>query len=239
MRRPAASRRLFARLAAGEGLADLEEREVGEAARLVAGGGAQQAGQEVRAQVAHLRADRVLEPHRLVAAAEERRRLAVDEAVGDAFVEAERGDAAPGLALAALHRRQHRPRHPGRARERPALEPAQRGDAGDLLDEIRLALHVRPPGRHRDLTIAADAEAERRRGCAPARLGDRHADEALHPRGVETDSCARCPGTAPATSTLGSLAAAEIEDHPRGELHPERRERRDRRRARSGSGHRS
>ena len=55
---------LLARLAAGEDVADLEEREVGEAARLVAGGGAQQAGQQVGPQVAHLRADRVLEPHR-------------------------------------------------------------------------------------------------------------------------------------------------------------------------------
>ena len=64
--------RLLAGLAAGEDLADLEEREVGEAARLVAGGGAQEAGQQVGAQVAHLGADRVLEAHGLGAAAEER-----------------------------------------------------------------------------------------------------------------------------------------------------------------------
>ena len=73
-RRPAAWSALLAGLAAGEHGADLEEREVGEAAGLVARGGAQQAGQQVGAQVAHLGADRVLEPHRLGAAAEQRRR---------------------------------------------------------------------------------------------------------------------------------------------------------------------
>mgnify|MGYP000862503473 CR=1 FL=1 len=59
-------------------------------------GGAEEARQQVGAEVAHLRADRVLELDGLSAAAEELGGGAVDEAVGDALVEAEGGDTAAG-----------------------------------------------------------------------------------------------------------------------------------------------
>jgi hypothetical protein len=91
-RRPAV---LLGRLAAVEGMADLEQRQVHHAARLVARRGLQQAGQQRGAHVAHLRRDRVFQPRRIVAAAEELRRRLVDEAVGHAFVVAERGHGPP------------------------------------------------------------------------------------------------------------------------------------------------
>ena len=97
---------LFARFAAVEGRADLAQRKVREAARLIAGGGAQEAGQQVGAQVGHFRRDGIIHPHRIGAAAEKRRSLVVDEAVGDAFVVAQRGQRAAGGFLALLQGRQ-------------------------------------------------------------------------------------------------------------------------------------
>ena len=60
----------LARLPAGESGANLEKRHVGKAARLIAGGSLQQAGQQVGAHVAHVRGDRVLQPRRIGATAE-------------------------------------------------------------------------------------------------------------------------------------------------------------------------
>ncbi len=159
---------LLAGLAAGEDLADLEEGEVGVAAGLVAGGGAQEAGQEVGAEVAHLRGDRVLQADRL-AAAEEGGGGGVDEAVGDGLVVAEGGDAAAGLALAALHGGEDRAGHAGGAGQRAALEPGERGDAGDLLDEVGVALHVGAPGGGRGAAPSrVKPRAARMRACSGA-----------------------------------------------------------------------
>ena len=204
--------RLLARLAAGKDLADLEERQIGEAPRLVAGSGAQQARQQVRSQVAHLRADRVLEPHRLAAAAEELGRRLVDEAVGDALVEAERRDPPARLSLAALHRRQDRPGDAGGPRQRPTLEPAQRRDAGDLLDEIGLALHVRPPGRHERHAVRArrsKPSAVRIRSCSASGISmpTRRSTRAGSRRKRRVVSRHRAGDL-----DLGRLAAAELED---------------------------
>ena len=58
-----------------------------DAAGLVAGGGAQEAGEEVGAEVAHLGGDGVLEPHGLGGAAEEGGGGGVDEGVGDGLVQ--------------------------------------------------------------------------------------------------------------------------------------------------------
>ena len=164
MRDPGREARLVSRLTAGKTLSDLEEREIGEASGLIAGRGPQQAGQQVGAQMAHLRTDRILQPRRLPAAAEDRRRLAVDEAVGHAFVVAERRDPAARLPLAALRRRKDRPRHAGRTSQRPALEPRERGDPCDLLDKIRRTLNVWTPGWRRHLeqvTTFGGGETER------------------------------------------------------------------------------
>jgi hypothetical protein len=62
--------RLLARLAAGKHRAQFEERQIHEAARLVARRRRQQPRQQVGAQMRHLAGDRVFQPHRLAAAAE-------------------------------------------------------------------------------------------------------------------------------------------------------------------------
>ena len=129
-------------------------------------------GQQVRAQVAHLRADRVLQPHRLAAAAEERGRRAVDEAVGHALVEAERGDPPPRLALAALHRRQDRPRDPG-GRASSGLPSSPVSEATRAISSTRSASPCtsgRQDGtRHLERAPRRAARSRARSGCAPAR----------------------------------------------------------------------
>ena len=147
---------------------------------------------------------------------------AVDEAVGDGLVEAEGGDAAAGLALAALGGGEDGLRHAGGAGERAALELGEGGDAGDLLDEVGLALDVGAPGGGRGL-VAAEGEAEGGEDADLLGLGDVHADEAGDARGVEAVAAARV-GDAAGDDDLGGLAAAEVEDHPGGELDAEGRE---------------
>ena len=159
----------------------------GEAARLVARRGLQQAGQQGGAHVAHLGRDRVGQHRRVVAAAEQRGRGLVDEAVGHAFVVAQRRRGAP--------RRSARASACGvrigfgtpacGARHRLALQLGQRGDARHLLDQIGLALHVGAPAGHMR-HVAVQPEAERGQRLRAARLGrDVHADQRLHPVGIE------------------------------------------------------
>ena len=197
-----------------EGLADLEERQIVEAARLVAGGGAQQAGEKRGAHVAHLGADRVLEPCRLSSAAEQTRRLGVDEAVGDAFVVAGRRDAATDGTLAGLRRGQDRAGDAGGAGQRFAFELGERRDPGDLFDEIGLALDVGAPGWRGDLeTVAVGGHGEAEGGEDARLLGrrDLHADEADHAGGVERVGPGGV-GDGAGMGDLGRLAAAEVED---------------------------
>ncbi len=225
---PGGEQHLLAGLAAREGLADLEEREVVEAAGLVARGRAQQAGQQVGPHVAHLGADRVVEAHRLARPAEEFGRGPVDEAVGHALVVAERRDPPPHLPLAALHRREDRPRHARRTGQRLALDLRQRGDAGDLLDEIGLAADVGAPARHADGADAgrirlARREAERRQDPHLLRRRDLDAEEAHDAGRVEAVAPRRLRHRA-GDLDLGGLAAAEVEDHPGRELDPRRGE---------------
>ena len=165
-----------------------------EAAGLVAGGGAQEAGEEVGAEVAHLGGDGVLEAHGVGAAAEEGGGGAVDEAVGDGLVEAEGGDAAAGLALAALGGGEDGLRHAGGAGEGAALELRRARRRG------RSPRRGRPrPGR-RGARWGARRRGRRRvkpRAVEDAGLlglGDVHADEAGDAGGVEAVAAARCRG---------------------------------------------
>ena len=154
-------------------------------------------GQQVGAQVAHLGADRVLQPHRLAAAAEELGRGAVDEAVGDALVEAERGDArgAPGASRRCIGVSTGRATPGARVIGRPSSR-LERGDAGDLLDEVRLALHVGPPRRDRDL----ERRRPRRPRAKPSAVEDAHllvrrrsrCRRGSPPAPAAAGSCARC-----------------------------------------------
>ena len=138
--------RLLAGLAAGEGLADLEEGEVGKPRAWLRAAARRRPGRRSGRRWLISERDGVLEAHGVGAAAEEHGGGAVDEAVGDGLVVAEGGDAAAGLALAALGGGEDGLRHAGGAGERAALELGERGDAGDLLDEVGLALDVGAPG---------------------------------------------------------------------------------------------
>jgi hypothetical protein len=102
---------LLGRLAAVEGVAHLEQRQVHHPPRLVARRRLQQPRQQRGAHVAHLRGDRVFQPRRVIAAAEQLRRRLVDEAVGHAFVVAQRSHGPPRRALAKLALRQDRRGH--------------------------------------------------------------------------------------------------------------------------------
>ena len=211
--------RLLARLAAREHRADLEQRKVHEPARLIACRGGQQTGQQVGAQMRHFRADRVLDPHRRLAAAEQPRGALVDEAVGHALVVAERRRGPPRRTLPALEGRQHRLRHAGaRTRQRLALEPAQRGDAGDLFDQVGLALHVRAPRGHRR-HIAVEHEPQRLQRPALLVLGDVHPHQPLRPRRVQPVGAGGVGGGA-RLDHMARLAATEVEDQLRRQLKP-------------------
>ena len=203
--------------------ADLEQGEVHEAARLIAGGGLQEAGQQVGAQVAHFRTDRVVDPHGLGAAAEQGGAGLIDEAVGDAFVVAEGGQRASRSAFARLHRRQDRPWHARfGAAQGLAHQFLQRGDAGHFLDKVRLAQNVGPPGR-RGRHVAVQSEAERFKRAALVGLSDLHADKADDAGGVEPVG-ARGVGHRAVHHEVGRRAAAEVEDHRRGKVQPRKGE---------------
>ena len=137
---------LVPRLPPVKGDARLEQSQIGIAPRLIARRSGQQAGQQIRAHVAHLGTDGVFKADVLTAPAKQRRVILLDKAVGDAFVVAEAGHLAPRGDQAGLHRRLHRLRHAGRqAGHRLAFEFGERGDAGDFLDQIGLTMHVRAP----------------------------------------------------------------------------------------------
>ena len=88
--------------AAVEGGADLEQQQVGEAARGVARRGRQQRRQQRRAQRIEIGGDGIGQLARIIAAAEQRGLVARDEAEADALVEAARGNgAARGAACGA------------------------------------------------------------------------------------------------------------------------------------------
>ncbi len=141
----------------------------------------------------------------------------VDERIGDAFVVAERSHRTAGHVLALLDRGQYRFRHAHRgARQGLAFELGEGGDARDLLDQIGLAHHVRPPGRHmRHVIFQPEAERLSVRRCSSA--GIIHADERLHPVGVELVGAVGVRHLA-RRHHVRRLAAAEIEDHLGGQF---------------------
>ncbi len=209
--------RLLARLAAREDRAKFEQRQIHEATRLIAGGRAQQARQQIGAQMRHLGRDRIFDPQRIRAAAEQRRARVVDEAVGHAFIVAQRRDLAARRALADLRGGQYRPRHAGlHPRHRLAHQPGERGHAGYFLDQISLALHIGAPAGRRDL-IAFQRKAQGGQGLALIGLGDVHADQALHPRRREAIAAGGIRHRA-VHHHFGGRATAEIEDHLRRQI---------------------
>ena len=62
------------------------------------------------------------------------------------------------------------------------------GDAGDLFDEVRLAVDIAPPARRLDLA-AAPLEAERLEDAVDAALRQREPRELLDIGGIEIPQC--------------------------------------------------
>ena len=74
-----------------------------------------------------------------------------DERPGDGFDETARGERAARLAGAVLDRGEHRAAPVVAALERRHRDAIDADDAHDLLDDVGLAVHIRPPARHRHL----------------------------------------------------------------------------------------
>ena len=149
---------------AEEHLADLEQRDVAEAAPRVALRRRREAGDQARPHVGHVGGDRIGERQRRLAAAEQLGVRLRDERPGHRLVEPERGQRPLGGAGALLQQRQHRRRHAGREpRQRRRGDAVEAGDADDLLDDIGLAVDVGPPVRDDRLPVV-EPEAEPARG---------------------------------------------------------------------------
>src|SRR5690606_16266656 len=106
------------------------------------------------------------------------------------------------------------------ARQRLRLDAVDAGDADDLLNEIRLALDVRTPGRRRyihALARALDREAELPENLL--RLVGLHVEtrQPRHFRPREFDD-PRSVGHSARHHRLARLATTEIDDHLRREI---------------------
>ena len=172
---------LVGRRVAAEYLTDLEQADVGKAPVGVSLRRGNEAGNEARPHVGQFRRDRIGQYKFRLAAAEQLGLLMRDERPGDRFDQIARRQRPLGLARARLDRREHR-----LARRLAAIERRQRhtidaDDAHHFLDHVGLALHVRPPRRHRDfnpLALAGDKEAEPFEHAAHLRLAGRQGPQA-------------------------------------------------------------
>ena len=214
---------LIPRFATLEGGANLEQRQVHEAARLVPRRRRKKAGQKVGAQVRHLGRDRIVHADGITAAAKQGRCLGVDEAVGHTFVVTQACDGAARGAFAHLQGCQDRLWHTGQAAgHRRALQLREAGDAGDFLDQVGVAKDVGPPAG-RGHGIAVQGEAKRLKRGALGGFRDVHADKADHAGGVQLVGAGGVDGRA-VLHDFGRLAAAKIKDHLRRKLQPRKGE---------------
>ena len=176
---------LFFRLAALKGVTDLEQGKIHDSARLIAGGGQKQAGQQIRAHMAHFRTDRIGQHCGIVAAAKQGRAGVVDKAIGDTFVIPEGRAHAPCDLFALLHRRQdwlgHARMHPG---HRPTLQLGQRSNARHLFHKIGLAKDIGAPTWDMG-HVAFKLEAKAGQGLALLGFGDFHANKRAHARRIK------------------------------------------------------
>jgi hypothetical protein len=146
------------RLVGREGLADLEQGHVAEPAVGVALRRPHQARQQARTHVGEIRRDGVGQRQPPVAAAEQPGLLPGDEGPGDGLHQPAHGKRPAGEARALLDQGQDGlGHHVFQARQGLGRDAVEAGDADDLLDQIRLALDVGPPGRGRDRDALAGA----------------------------------------------------------------------------------
>ena len=131
---------------AQEDLTDLEQSDIGKAARGVAAGRGREAGQQARPHVGELGGDRIGEREAIVVAAPNSLRLLLrDEGPGDGLHQTARGERAARGARALLQQGENRLGDARVARQGRGGDIVEADDAGDLLDEIGLALYVRAP----------------------------------------------------------------------------------------------
>ena len=188
---------------AAEDLSDLEQRHVGHAAIGVLLGGGEQPRNETRPHVGEVRRDGIGERKLRLAAAEQLGLRLGDERPGDRLDHSARAERALGLARTQLDGREHRLAWSLAAVERRRRDAIDAHDAHDLLHEIGLAVHIRPPGRHGHLdapAISRHREAERTKHALDLRQVDLDAGQALSPRGAENRSRARAPPACPLRS---------------------------------------
>ena len=213
---------LILRPVAAENLAHFKQRDIGEAAVGVLLRAGDQAGQQARPHVGEVGRDRIGERQLRLAAAEQLRLRLGDERPRHRLDHAARGERALGLAGAHLHGREDRLARIGAAVERRRRHAVDADDAHDLLDDVGLAVDVRPPRRHGDLhvlVLPGDHEAEPVEHAAHFRERHVEAAEALQLRQREIDHQLRHLRIA-GDRDLGRRAAAEVEHHLRREFEP-------------------
>ena len=203
---------LLFRLTTMEGRAHFEQCQIHHPARLIARCGLQQTGQQRRAQVAHLRGDRVLQHGCIIATAKHLGRGRIDKAIGDAFIVAQRRNPVPQSGFTGLHRGQDRL---GNARvyagQRLANKVGQGGNARHLFHKVGFSEHVTAPAGHMG-HIPLKVEAQRLQGGPLCGFGDVHADKALHPlriKPVRTGHIRGCAGL----EHVRRCTATELKDH--------------------------
>ncbi|MND91687.1 hypothetical protein D3C80_838220 [compost metagenome] len=201
--------------------ADLEQGDVGVAARGVARRRLDQVRQDRGPHAVQVRRDRILQHQPLVPAAEQGRDRLLGEGPGDGLGVAQGRQGATGGAHARLARAQHAARL-GRKRGQGRLGQGREAvDARHLFDQVGGTLHVAAPRRrrHRPGRAAHDGEAQGEQDLEDPVLAQDHARQALHIGRVEGERGGRGRGLA-RDHDLGRLAAAQVEDQPRRQLQP-------------------
>ncbi len=136
---------LILRPVAAENLPDFEQADIGKAAIGVAARRSDQARNEARPHVGKLHRDRIGERQFGLTAAEQFGLRLGDERPRHRFDQIARGERALGLAGAHLDRGEHRLSRLVAARKRRQRHLIDADDAHHFLDDIGLALDVRPP----------------------------------------------------------------------------------------------
>ena len=221
--------------------ADLEQRRIAQAARLVALRGVDQVGQDRGPHGVERGVDRVQQTQvRLLLRAEPLGLGARQERPGHGLVHAARAERPAGQRHAALQRRAHRLGRGRQARQRRRRDVVEAVDAGHFLDQVGLADDVGPPRRHRRRPRAAAVDAEAELGQDRGGLVGRHVDRRQRLHAIGTQRVAALPvGHDAARHDLARLAAAQLEDQARGDIGAPLDRLRDRCRARSGSARRT
>ncbi len=163
-------RRLTLRRVAAIDGADLEQGHIGEPLARVAPGRLDQVGQDRGPHAVQVRGDRVGDHQGLIAAAEQARRLARQEAPADGLGETKGRHGPPRGPHPALAHAQHAAGGAGHLGKRLDGQGAIALDAGDLFDQVGAAFDVAPPGGRGDLA-ALHSEAQVPQDLVDALIG--------------------------------------------------------------------